>query len=293
MDKSKDRNILYTAKGEPRGYIEPKEISELWFNTGTKCNLQCSFCFEKSSPIANRLLSINLQDVKPIIDEFVDGGGKRFGFTGGEPFVNQNFLEILNYALDRCPCLVLSNGTKPLENSFTEVLKLKQKPYALSLRISIDSPIEEVHDKERGVGNFKIAMKMLKKLLDAGFEVSVAGRDDSLRDSYQQLFQSIGISKNIPLVFFPELDEVGGTPEITTNCMTTYKTEEERLSFMCNYSKMVVKTELGIGIYACTLVDDDKDYDLGTSIDEAMKKKIILKHQRCFSCFASGVSCGG
>ena len=73
--------------------------------------------------------------------------------------------------------------------------------------------------------------------------------------------------------------------------MTTYKTAEERDRFMCNFSKMVVKKEGRMRVYACTLVDDDADYDLGGSLSEAMRIRVMLKHHRCYTCFAAGASC--
>ena len=41
---------LQTDDGQPRGYIEPESLQELWFHTGTNCNLRCPFCFEGSKP---------------------------------------------------------------------------------------------------------------------------------------------------------------------------------------------------------------------------------------------------
>ncbi len=47
-------NRLITPTGEPRGYIQPKTLKELWFHTGATCNLQRPFCLEGSKPGDNR-----------------------------------------------------------------------------------------------------------------------------------------------------------------------------------------------------------------------------------------------
>jgi hypothetical protein len=60
---------------------------------------------------------------------------------------------------------------------------------------------------------------------------------------------------------------------------------------MCAYSKMVVKLGGRMRVYACTLVDDDPGYDQGGSLREAQGKRVLLRHQRCYSCFAFGASC--
>jgi hypothetical protein len=38
-------------------------------------------------------------------------------------------------------------------------------------------------------------------------------------------------------------------------------------------------------------VDDDEDYDLGGTLSESMRVRVMLRHHRCFSCFAAGTSC--
>ncbi|MGB9619253.1 MAG: radical SAM protein, partial [Armatimonadota bacterium] len=71
------------------------KLCELWFHTGTNCNLACPFCFEGSKPRDNRLEFLTLEDVQPFVTEALDLGVERFSFTGGEPFVNPHFMRIL------------------------------------------------------------------------------------------------------------------------------------------------------------------------------------------------------
>ena len=91
-------------------------MTELWFHTGTNCNLSCPFCLEGSRPGDDRIQFITLEDTKPFIDEAFEMGVAKSSFTGGEPFVNPHFMEILDCALAHRPCLVLTNGTEPLRN---------------------------------------------------------------------------------------------------------------------------------------------------------------------------------
>ena len=73
--------------------------------------------------------------------------------------------------------------------------------------------------------------------------------------------------------------------------MTRYQTAESRAAFMCGFSKMVIKSSGRMRVYACTLVDDDPDYVQGTSLAEAMTRRVMMRHHRCFSCFRYGASC--
>ncbi len=292
----------YTSQGEQRGFIQPQELKELWIHTGTRCNLACPFCFEGSYPGNDRLQSPTLQDVQKYLHDAVELGVQRFSFTGGEPFVNKHIIDILNVALDKAPCLVLTNATRPLLSSLKKLAPLIAKKHRLSFRVSLDAPHAADHDAQRGQGTFALALQGLLELHALGFSVSVARHSFNDENSktvdgmYMNLFTSVGLPENTPLISFTDLgapcSEFNG-PIITEHCMTSYKTEAETSGFMCNYTKMLVKTSGSMRVYACTLVDDDRDYDLGSSLKDAMRYRIMLRHKRCFNCFSSGISCSG
>lgn len=290
----------FTPEDDPRGYIQPQRLDELWFHTGTICNLRCPFCLEGSMPGNNRLQPLTLADTQPFIQEALALGTRQFSFTGGEPFVIPEMMAILNYALDFNPCLVLTNATEPLLNRLGAVAPLAQKHFPLLFRVSLDYPDPEKHDAGRGHGNFHLSLKVMEQLHRLGFKVSIARQSKSNEDTvvinraYRPLFEQAGLPVDTHIVVFPELHEPGSHPDvphITESCMTTYKTAEERDGFMCSFSKMVVKKNGQVRVYACTLVDDDEDYDLGGSLSEAMRVRVMLKHHRCYTCFASGTSC--
>lgn len=292
---------MVTPDGNPRGYIQPQSLRELWFHTGTACNLSCPFCLEGSKPGDNRLNLIRFQDARPIIEEALDLGVEQFSFTGGEPFVCKDIVHILDYALQHRPCLVLTNATDPLLRRLHEVAPLASAKNELSFRVSIDYPDARRHDQDRGEGSFEKSMLAMRRLLGAGFPISVARQMKKDEDrqavdaQYRQLFKQQGLPQNLLIVPFPDFYPPGaqpsGIPHITEDCMTRYQDAESRSRFMCAFSKMVVKQDGRMRVYACTLVDDDRDYDQGPSLEEALRERVMLKHHRCFSCFAYGASC--
>ena len=117
---------------------------------------------------------------------------------------------------------------------------------------------------------------------------------DAVDGEYQALFEQHGLPRSTTIVSFPDFLTPGSHPDVplvTENCMTTYHTEESRQAFMCAFSKMVIKKNGQMRVYACTLVDDDESYDLGGTIKESLGKRIMMRHHRCYSCFAFGSSC--
>jgi len=95
-------------------------------------------------------------------------------------------------------------------------------------------------------------------------------------------------------VAFPDFATPGSLPDVphvTTDCMTRYQDADSRKDFMCGFSRMIVKQAGQMRVYACTLVDDDPEYDLGADLADSMAARVSLKHHRCYSCFAYGASC--
>lgn len=299
LQNTRTKSWYHTSGGDLRGSIRPHALDEVWFHTGTTCNLSCSFCLEGSKPGDERLQRIHFDDVRPFIDEAVELGVKQFSFTGGEPFVVRDLVPILDYALTYRPCLVLTNGTDPLIRRLAEIKSFKQKPHALQFRVSLDHFEPRIHDAERGEGMFERAMEGVRRLAGMGFSVSVACRQSGetpfeISAGFSDLFQKAGLPENLVRITFPELHPPGSlisVPEITEHCLTTYQTEISKRSFMCAFSKMVVKIGGRMRVYACTLVDDDPDYDMGGSLAESLEESVRLKHHRCYSCFSSGSSC--
>ncbi len=290
---------LHVADTAGYGYIDPHALDELWFHTGTACNLSCSFCLEGSKPGDTRLQRITLNDVKPFIDEAITLDVKQFSFTGGEPFIVKDFLKILDYASQRRPCLILTNGTDPLIKRINKINGLLTNPSPVSFRISLDYPDKKRHDAERGLGNFDKALQGMKLLHQHGFNLSVARQmkndenKDIIENQYQLLFNNNGLPSNISITAFPDFaapksNKIG--PVITEQCMTKH-TDQSRKGFMCAFSKMIVKQNGKMRVYACTLVDDDPFYDLGSSLIQSMEKRVYLKHHRCYSCFTHGSTC--
>ena len=158
LDKAKFRDPDVTAKGEPRASVTLGRLETLWINTGTLCNLACERCYIESSPTNDRLVYITAEEVAAYFDEIRDLklGTREIGFTGGEPFMNPDFMAMLGDALDRgFEALVLTNAMRPMMKCDEALLDLLAR-YGdrLVLRVSIDHYSKTLHEVERGPGSW-------------------------------------------------------------------------------------------------------------------------------------------
>lgn len=269
-----------------------QRLTELWIHTGTACNLECPFCLEGSRPGDTRLERIKLNEIKPYLDEAVQLGAQRFCFTGGEPLIVKDIVKILEYALSLKPCLILSNGTAPLLKRLHQLQLLKQQAHPLSFRISIDYPDQQRHDTARGWGNFQRAIEGLQLLHEQGFAISIARQVDAVEDSvavdeaYSLLLRKAHLPEDTRIVALPELGKLG----TDNHLIAPVEAPANITTLMCSHSRMLLKRDGQLRVYACAFTDDDARFDLGTSLTEATQTEVCLHHQRCRQCVKSGAT---
>ena len=296
-----------TAKGETRASVELRNPETLWFNTGTLCNIECLNCYIESSPTNDRLVYITTAEVEEYLDQLEDRDWnvREIAFTGGEPFMNPDMIDITRASLARgYEVLILTNAMRPMMRKKMQagLLELNAAyPGKLTLRISIDHWSEELHNKERGKGSFALMIKGMEWLRDNGFTMAVAGRtvwgesEADGRAGYAALYAKHGLDIDAfrpgITTLFPEMDETVDVPEITTACWGILNKSPD--SVMCASSRMVVKRKGAEkpAVLACTLLPYSEEFELGHSLAEA-EGSVQLNHPHCAKfCVLGGASC--
>lgn len=298
-----------TAKGERRAHVALSNPETLWFNTGTLCNIECTNCYILSSPTNDALVYINADEVRDYLDQLDQRkwGVSEIAFTGGEPFMNPQMIEITEAALERgYDVLILTNAMLPMMRKRMRegLLRLKAAyPDKLVLRISVDHYNPELHDTERGAGAFAKTVTGMKWLSENGFTIAIAGRsvfgdsDEDSRAGYARFFAENGFNIDAQdpamTVLFPEMDESVEVPEITTACWNILDVSPN--SVMCASSRMVVKRRGADrpAVLACTLLPYSPEFELGETLEEA-ERDVALNHPHCAKfCVLGGASCSG
>lgn len=300
-------NPRVTAKGEDRARVSLSNPKTLWFNTGTLCNIECTNCYIASSPTNDALVYITAAEVGDYLDQLeqLDWPVTEIAFTGGEPFMNPQMIDMTESALARgYEVLILTNAMRPMMRKTvqTGLMRLNAAyPGKLTLRISVDHHREDLHDTERGAGAFEKTLTGMAWLRDNGFRMAVAGRsifaenDNESRAGYAALFAEYSFdidAQNAGMtVLFPEMDETVEVPEITTACWGILDVSPDAM--MCASSRMVVKRKGAQkpAVLACTLLPYAPEFELGTTLKEA-ERDVALNHPHCAKfCVLGGASC--
>lgn len=306
-NRGKFRDLHVTADGQPRAHVPLRSPQTLWFNTGTLCNIECANCYILSSPTNDALVYISAAEVDGFLDQIEDRAWpiREIGFTGGEPFMNPEIIEMTRRALSRGhEVLILTNAMQPMmRKTMRQGLQELRDAYGdkLTLRVSVDHFSGELHDRERGKGSFERTLDGMAWLRDNGFRMAVAGRsvwgdsDADSRAGYAALFAEHGfdIDAGDPgqTVLFPEMDETAEVPEITTACWGILNKRPEDV--MCASSRMVVKRKGADRptVLACTLLPYSAAFEFGETLADA-EGDVHLNHPHCAKfCVLGGASC--
>ena len=302
---AKFRDPAFTVAGDRRAHVGLAGLRMLWFNTGTLCNIACATCYIESSPANDALVYLSVADMQAYLDQLASLGlpTREIGLTGGEPFMNREIIPMLEAALSRgFDTLVLTNAMRPMRRFETELAALIAR-YGdqLTFRVSLDHHRPEIHEAERGAGTWASAVDGLHWLAAHGARIAVAARllpgetDVQARAGFRDRLDEIGVALDVTdpgrLVLFPEMDATADTPEITEACWSILHKSPD--SVMCASSRMVVhrRGELRPSVVACTLLPYDAQFELGTTLQAALRP-VSLNHPHCARfCVLGGASC--
>jgi len=125
-----------------------------------RCNLDCIHCYCKGSEDIDRELST--EEWKLIIDEIHKEGCIYLAFSGGEPFIKDDFLEIYSYAKRKGFIItIFTNGQHLPEDAIKYLIKLP--PF--SLEITLNGVTKKTYELVTRVsGSFEKVMKTIRLL---------------------------------------------------------------------------------------------------------------------------------
>ena len=280
--------------------VELRHLDNLWIQvSGTRCNIECRHCFNNSGTRETGFGLMTLEAVNQAIAEAAARGVREIYFTGGEPFLHAQLLEMIACALTVAPTTVLTNGmlvSDRIADTLADVATAAR--YSLELRVSLDGYTEQMNDAIRGPGVFRLALAGAVRLArrnllpiitvvrtwdDADEAAVLAGFTRVLRDAGCDR-PRIKVLPALPLG--RELTRIDGLQR--DECVTTAMLDGFDLDLlMCSNSRLVTDR----GVWVCPLLVEQPDARLGTTLDEA-GSAYELRHQTCVTCWRYGTICG-
>jgi AdoMet-dependent heme synthase len=280
--------------------IKLSHLDNLWFQvSGTLCNIACAHCFNNSGPNVKTFGFMTAEEVRRELEVAVRAGVKEIFFTGGEPFLHPEFLEMLRLSLERAPTTVLTNGMLINDRIADRLAEIERSArYSLEIRISLDGYTEAMNDAIRGKGVFRQALAATARLSQRGLLPLVTivrtwSEEDELATlaGFARTLKAAGYArpriKVLPaLPLGRELDRSPGFGADDGLLAEEMLDGFDRDLLMCSNSRLVADR----GVWVCPLLVEKPDARLGDSLEDAAPD-YALAHHACVSCYRYGTIC--
>jgi 12,18-didecarboxysiroheme deacetylase len=204
------------------------------WNVTRRCNLRCVHCYSKSE---DRGYSgeLSFEEGKGLIDDLAEFGSPVILFSGGEPLIRPDILDLIRYAAHRGRRAVLSTNGTLINRTLAEELKAIGLSY---VGISLDG-LEKVHDSFRGIpGTFARVMGAIESCQDVGLKVGL--RFTINRRNFEDIPGIFDLveEKTIPRICFYHLVYAGRGTDLINEDLDHQRTREV-VDLILNRTKML------------------------------------------------------
>ena len=124
-----------------------------------KCNMRCVHCLSNSGDGSKN--ELNTKECMKLIDDLTTLKVFQVNIGGGEPFIREDFLDLLDYSHKKGLVTCVSTNGVALDNSVAKWLSAMNMLY---LQVSLDGADEETNDRIRGRGTFKKVLNAIEAL---------------------------------------------------------------------------------------------------------------------------------
>ena len=274
--------------------IPPEHV---YFSLTSRCNLRCRMCDIPKNP--SRIEDeLSVSKIKDIILQIKDMGIKHIIFSGGEPLLREDLIELVEFAVANSIKMVdiITNGILLTDDIIQSLIKLKLN----HITISLDG-LRESNDKIRGEGVFDKAETNIDKFnyyksqLDSSFPtvgINFTIMDENINDILPMVEFARAKKCNI-IVFQPLL--FNNTKMYEKRCNSLWPSEENIFKLKHIVKKVISLKEKSDDLYIYTdktILKELPNYFMGKRPGSHFKcyegiKRIVIR------CDGKLWSCGG
>ncbi|MBS3171149.1 radical SAM protein [Candidatus Woesearchaeota archaeon] len=133
-----------------------------------KCNLRCPMCFLWKGPgeydKQHNKKELSTEEMQHLIDDFAAIGTAGIGFTGGEPILRPDMLEIIKYTKKKDMVTHMSSNGYIIASK--EIAKKVVESGLDAIGFSVDGALPETHDSIRGKGSYKRVLQAIDNIIE-------------------------------------------------------------------------------------------------------------------------------
>lgn len=283
-------------------------LSKVWVNVTNNCNLRCIHCHLSSGQKLQNEMST--REILKLINELRDIKTKELVFSGGEPLMRDDFLDIVEHSYFQGfnRITLLTNGIL-----IDDKIARKLSEFKVEVQVSLDGVRKETHESIRGKGTFRSTIEGIRKLVDADVSSRISmtlmkSNIDELEEMgkfikelgvenlHFSVLQNkgrakehqsmIGLKGEDIVEIIKRMTEFSSTTDINIDSEKTIRFKVEKLSRkdLCGAGSTLISIAADGNVYPCSGLHDE-EFLAGNIRDQSLRD--IWKESETFEKFRS------
>lgn len=253
-------------------------ISSMMKDNMWNCNQKCFHCYANTQEkaIVNELTT---NEWKVVIDKLKDACIPQITFTGGEPTLREDLVELVEYSKYFVTRLN-TNGIKLTESLAKDLYEASLD----SVQVTLYSSKKEIHNLLVGANRFDETVEGIKNALNANLNVSINTPICLLNKNY---LQTIKFAHKLGVKYFSCSGIIMTGNATTENAVNTYLSKQEMLEILKEAVKYCNENYLEISFTSPGWIDEEelKKLDLVVpSCGAAMSNMAIAPNGEVIPC---------
>lgn len=224
-------------------------ISSMYKEGRWNCNQKCLHCYA-GEQVEAQTKEISTNDWKKIIDKCKEAMIPQLTFTGGEPTLRSDLVELVDYS-SWFVTRLNTNGVL-----LTKKLCRELKEASLdSVQITLYSFDENIHNELVGANNYQATVEGIKNAIEEGLNVSINTPLCKLNENYKK---TIMFARNLGVIYFSCSGMIMTGNSQYESALETYLTKKEITEIVEDATKYCYKNKLEISFTSPGWISDDK-----------------------------------
>lgn len=227
-------------------------IGRPFFEITNQCNLNCKFCYNKSSFKNSGFMSI--ENFRTALNNLLIYNIKEVAISGGEPLLHPQILSILELIKQyNLQAIIITNGMYVNEKIIEFLIN------GIGIQVSLDGATEETDDNIRTKGHFKKVISVFQRLKECNYKLGRSKMTIS-KINYKETEEFIELCANYGIEPYCTFAINTGRANSSWNELKlSIKEKLEVIKIAQKYATIIDKPKLAKSLYPCGSCPLDAD----------------------------------
>jgi len=168
------------------------------------CNYHCPFCHNEGQEKGGQVEMMPFELYKQLIDCLCDQNISEINFSGGEPFLHKDIVDMITYANDRMACdISCATNLSLITDNQIEHLKRSR----IKFNIQFPFVAEKDFAKSTGTGKLGKVLNRIKAVKSAGIMIGLNTVVQSVNIKSIRQMLLFALENELPLKFLPQIGQ--------------------------------------------------------------------------------------